>query len=126
MARPRTPTNVLKMKGAFDKNPQREREDPDTGKLKACPLHLPAAQREIWKDIVKAAPKNVITEADRFALEICCALLDQFRLDPVEFTAAKLVRLEALLGKFGMTPSDRAKVAGPAQKKAQGNPFAVL
>jgi len=126
MARPRTPTNVLKMKGAFDKNPLREREDPDTDKLKGCPLHLSATQREIWKEITKAAPRNVITEADRFALEICCALLDQFRIDPVEFTAAKLVRLEALLGKFGMTPSDRAKVAGPAKKKPGGNPFGAL
>jgi hypothetical protein len=68
----------------------------------------------------------VLTEADRVGLEICCALLNQFRLDPVEFPAAKLVRLEALLGKFGMTPADRAKVAGPAQKKPQGNPFAGL
>jgi hypothetical protein len=126
MARPRTPTNVLKMKGAFAKDPQREREDPDTEKLKSCPLHLSAAQREIWKDLAKAAPKNVITEADRFALEICCVLLDQFRLDPAEFTAAKLVRLETLLGKFGMTPSDRAKVAGPARKKPGSNPFSDL
>lgn len=123
MARPRTPTNVLKMNGAFDKNPNREREDPDTGKLKSCPAHLSAEQRDIWKEIVKAAPKNVLTEADRFGLEICSVLLNQFRLDPVEFPAAKLVRLETLLGKFGMTPSDRAKVAGPAQKKPQGNPF---
>lgn len=126
MARPRTPTNVLKMKGAFDKNPQREREDPDTAKLKSPPAHLSAAQREVWKEIAKAAPKDVITEADRFSLEICCVLLNQFRLDPVEFPAAKLVRLETLLGKFGMTPSDRAKVAGPAKKKPQGNPFADL
>jgi hypothetical protein len=114
------------MNGAFDKNPNREREDPDTGKLKSCPDHLSAAQRDIWKEIVKAAPKNVLTEADRFALEVCAVLLNQFRLDPVEFPAAKLVRLETLLGKFGMTPSDRAKVAGPAQKKPQGNPFAGL
>jgi hypothetical protein len=126
MARPRTPTNVLKMNGAFDKNPQREREDPDTSKLKSCPPSLSESQREVWKEIVKAAPKNVLTEADRFGLEICSVLLNQFRLDPVEFPAAKLVRLEALLGKFGMTPADRAKVAGPAQKKPQGNPFAGL
>jgi hypothetical protein len=114
------------MKGAFAKDPQREREDPDTFKLKPCPDHLSEAQREVWKEIVKAAPKNVLTEADRFGLEICSVLLNQFRLDPLEFPAAKLVRLEAMLGKFGMTPADRAKVAGPAQKKPQGNPFAAL
>ncbi|KMQ75292.1 terminase [Marinobacter subterrani] len=127
MARPRTPTNVLEMKGAFKKDPQRARQDPEvSGKLKAPPEHLTEVQKAIWKDIVKAAPKGVITESDRFSLEICCILLAQFRLEPLEFPAAKLVRLEALLGKMGMTPADRAKVAGPAQKKPQGNPFAEL
>jgi len=114
------------MRGAFKKDPQRERQDPDTAELKSPPAHLSAVQREIWKEIIAAAPKDVITEADRFSLEICCVLMQQFRMDPVEFPAAKLVRLETLLGKFGMTPSDRAKVAGPGQKKPQGNPFADL
>ncbi len=48
-----------------------------------------------------------------------------FRLDPVEFPAAKLVRLEALLGKFGMTPADRAKVGGK-KDAPKGNAFADL
>src|SRR5690606_1990439 len=126
--RPRTPTNVLELKGAFKKDPQRKREDPEhSGKLKAAPPHLGEHEKEIWKEIVKAAPKDVITESDRFMLELCCILLSQFRLDPVEFPAAKLIRLEAMLGKFGMSPADRAKVAGPGKKdKAPSNPFASL
>lgn len=127
MARPRTPTNVLDARGAFEKNPNRKREDPEVaGPLKAAPAYFSDEQVIIWKDLVKAAPKNVVTESDRFALEIATMLLQQFRLDPVDFTAAKLVRLETLLGKFGMTPSDRAKVAGPAKKKSGGNPFEGL
>ena len=127
MARPRTPTNVLDARGAFDKNPNRKREDPEVaGPLKAAPAHFTDDQVGIWKELVKAAPKNVVTESDRFALEIATLLLQQFRNDPVDFTAAKLVRLETLLGKFGMTPSDRAKVAGPVQKKPGSNPFSDL
>lgn len=127
MPRPRTPTNVLAIKGAFDKNPNRERQDPDTaGKLKAPPAHMTEVQKAIWHEFVKAAPKNVITESDRFSLELVSCLLAEYRADPTEFTAAKLVRLEALIGKFGMSPADRAKIAGPVQKKPQGNPFADL
>lgn len=127
MGRPRTPTNVLELKGAFKKNPQREREDAETaGALKPPPTHMTEGQKAIWREFVKAAPKGVITESDRFSLELVATLLDEFRADPAEFTAAKLVRLETLIGKFGMTPADRAKIAGPAQKKPKGNPFADL
>lgn len=129
MARPRTPTNVLDARGAFRKNPDRARIDPPTaGKLRPPPKgeHFTPQHRQIWKEIVKAAPKDVVTESDRFALEICCMLLHEYRTRPLEFPAAKLVRLETLLGKFGMTPSDRAKVAGGGKKKQPGNPFADL
>jgi len=129
MARPRTPTNVLDARGAFRKNPQRERVDPPAaGKLRPPPKgsHFEEEHRQVWKELVKAAPKDVITESDRFALEICCLLMVEFRQNPLEFTAAKLVRLETLLGKFGMTPADRAKVAGGKAKKANTNPFADL
>ncbi|AMP15499.1 hypothetical protein CPter291_3262 [Collimonas pratensis] len=38
--------------------------------------------------------------------------------------AAVLTRYETLIGKFGMTPSDRSKVSVP--KTAAANPFAKL
>lgn len=129
MARPRTPTNVLDARGAFRKNPQRERVDPPTaGKLRPPPKgsHFNDDRRQVWKELVKAAPKDVLTESDRFALEIACLLMVEFRENPLDFPAAKLVRLETLLGKFGMTPADRAKVAGAKDKKKNTNPFADL
>ena len=122
----RKPTKVLQLSGAFRKNPNRARIDPDTEALKAPPKHLSDSQRQIWADIVRAAPKGVITEADRFSLEILCTLVDQFRTKPADMLAAKLVRLDVLLGKFGLTPSDRSKVAAPARKTDSGNPFADL
>ena len=126
MARPRTPTNVLDARGAFKKHPERKRKDAETsGPLSAAPAHLAAGAMQAWQEIERSAPRDVLTDSDRLALELAANLLAQFRENPVEFPAAKLVRLEALLGKFGMTPADRAKVGGK-KEAPKGNPFADL
>lgn len=126
MARPRKPTNVLELTGAFKKNPQRKREDAEAvGALTDAPLHLGGAVLHAWNEIARYAPRDVLTDSDRLSLELAANLLAQFRADPVEFPAAKLVRLEALLGKFGMTPADRSKVGGK-KEAPKGNPFADL
>lgn len=126
MARPRTPTNVLDARGAFKTHPERKRQDAEaSGELSAPPLHLTGSTLGAWHEIVACAPRDVITESDRLSLELMASLLAEFRQSPADFTAAKLVRLEALLGKFGMTPADRAKV-GWKPEKPKGNPFADL
>lgn len=126
MARPRKPTNVLELTGAFKKNPNRARQDADTvGPLTDAPAHLGGAALHAWNEIAQYAPLDVLTDSDRIALEVAANLLAQFRNDPVEFPSTKLVRLEALLGKFGMTPADRAKVGGK-KEAPKGNPFANL
>lgn len=104
MARPRKPTNVLELTGAFKKDPQRRREDAEpVGELTAPPAHINGAVLHAWKEIAKYAPRDVLTNSDRLSLELAANLLAQFRNDPLDFPAAKLVRLEAMLGKFGMT-----------------------
>ena len=126
MARPRKPTNVLEMSGAFKKDPQRKRQDAETaGPLGNAPAHINGAVLNAWNEIVKSAPREVLTGSDALAIEVAANLLAQFRENPVEFPAAKLVRLEALLGKFGMTPADRAKVGGK-KDAPKGNAFADL
>lgn len=126
MGRPRKPTNVLEMSGAFKKDPQRKRQDAETsGPLGKAPPHINGAVLNAWNEIVKSAPREVLTGSDALAIEVAANLLAQFRDDPIEFPAAKLVRLEALLGKFGMTPADRAKVGGK-KEAPKGNQFADL
>ena len=126
MARPRTPTNVLELRGAFKKDPQRRREEPKTvGVLSDAPEYLDDEVRGIWDEFVGCAPIGVMTDSDRLSLEIACHLMREFRQNPVEFTAAKIGRLQALLGSFGMTPADRAKLASPG-KSDEENPFANL
>jgi len=126
MARPRKPTNVLEASGAFRKDPQRRRQDAETvGPLTKAPAHLGGGVLHAWNEISRFAPRDVLSDSDRIALEVAATLLAQFREDPAEFPATKLVRLEALLGKFGMTPADRAKVGGK-KEKPKGNPFESL
>jgi hypothetical protein len=124
MARPRTPTNILEMRGAFKKDPQRARDDePEAaGAVGDPPERFNDGQRAAWNDIVKTCHKGVLCAADGLAVEIAAILLDQFRTNPIDIPAARIARLDSLLARFGMTPSDRSKVTVP--KDGPKNPFA--
>ena len=112
MARPRKPTANLELVGAFDRNPQRKRksEPEPTGKIGKAPSSLNAMEKKIWKEFTTNSPHGVFGNSDRIALEVACKLLSEFRIDYENFTAAKMNQLTNLLGRFGMTPSDRSKV----------------
>ncbi len=123
MARPRTPTNVLALRGAFDKNPDRAREDAETtGPIGEPPEYFNEKEAAAWTEIVENAPVDVLRNSDRFILELASRLLAEQRDNWLDFPAARLARLEAMLGKMGLSPSDRAKVGGGGKKKA-ANPF---
>lgn len=68
----RKPTNVLELKGAYKKNPQRKSEranepkdDRDVGKP---PRGLSKEERAAWKELVDCAIPGVLTYADRPAV----------------------------------------------------------
>lgn len=61
-------------------------------------------------------PDGVIGKSDAIALETLIKLIYQMRTDFEGMQPAKLTRLETLLGKFGMTPSDRLKISVPKEK----------
>ncbi|WP_374349179.1 hypothetical protein [Chitinimonas sp.] len=129
MARPRTPTNVLDARGAFKKDPQRGRaragEPEPNGPIGEPPERLNDSQRDAWAEIVGTAHDGVLCRADRLSVEMAACLLAEFWADPVAFPSGRLARLEGLLGKFGMTPSDRSKVGVPGGKQ-KTNAFAAL
>lgn len=128
MARPRTPSNVLQMRGAFDKNPKRGREregEPEpNGEIGDPPASLSKEAKECWFEIEGLLAPGVLCRSDRLALEMAASLLAQMREMHWIVPAAMLTRYETLIGKFGMTPSDRSKVSVPKQRQA--NPFAKL
>jgi phage terminase small subunit len=110
---------VLELKGAFKKNPNRRREaEPEAvGELGDPPSDLNLEAVLVWKEIKPLIPAGVATASDAFAFEVFCTLAAQFRSDPKEFPASKLIRLETLWGRFGLDPSQRAKLSVPKGPK---------
>jgi phage terminase small subunit len=146
MTRPRTPTNVLELSGAFDKNPQRRRRDPKAaGPLGSAPVHLDEQERQLWNEFRRKAPEKVLTAADRFVLEILCRLMARQRYpgtvcpcDPktpcpickgtcyvgrVPLSNGELNALMQGIAKLGFTPVDRAKISVGSGKEQDDNPF---
>lgn len=114
MARPRTPTNVLKLRGAFQKNPQRKRINEPKPVGEIGPQAIGSTDpKEIWDELVSICAPNVLTVSDRMTLEIAVQYMSQFRKDPANYSNERVRILIGILAKFGMTPSDRAKLSIP-------------
>ena len=122
MGRPRTPTNVLDKRGAFEKDPQRKRsaEPKPTADIGDPPKSFDRKHKATWKELMGIIPPGVLFNSDRWSVEALVCLMVEFRRDPTRFSAAQYARLENLLGKMGMTPSDRSKVVVKQEKKADG------
>jgi phage terminase small subunit len=123
MSRPRTPTNILELRGAFKRNPQRKRgsePEPVIG-IGPAPKWFDVGHRDIWAELTAQYAASILTVSDRLALEILCCLVQEYREDPTVMSGAKIARMEALDGKFGGTPAGRAKLTVP--KKQDENPF---
>lgn len=116
MARPRTATNILEMKGAFKHDPQRRR--PDEPKVSAAirktpPRNLTKEQKACWKEILKLAPEGVLTAADAISVEIVACLLAEYRHDPLLMPASRITRLTTEMKTLGLNPSGRASLVVP-------------
>lgn len=126
MARPRTPSKVLDIRGAFKKNPQRKRlnEPMPIGEVGKYGIGT-TNPSEIWDELVSICPPHVLKNSDRFVMEIAVEYLRQFRESPANYSNERIRILISLLGKFGMTPSDRAKLSIPeANKSSVEDPWA--
>jgi hypothetical protein len=120
MSRPRKPTAVHALTGAIEHDPgrfaDRAREPIDDRPLGPPPESMRPDQRAAWMEIERLAPW--LAFADRLAVEVTSWLLARFRLDASSMPPALLTRLETMLGRLGLTPSDRSKVAAPTRAAA--------
>ena len=130
MGAPKKPMALRELHGTANRNKQRNNDDapvPTNGIGPAIrPMsgsNLNEQEQAIWDEIVSISYAGVMGEADRIALEMMCRLVHEMRTDFTEMTAAKITQLSQLLGRFGMTPSDRTKIVVP--KTAKKNPFDV-
>ena len=124
MSRPRLPTKVLELRGSFKHDPQRRRaregEPEPTGVLGAPPDHLGESERARWNEVRKWCPW--LTVADRYVVERVARLMTLDRAN--QATSAQAKQLDLLLGRLGMTPSDRSKVKVPGERPGKKKPNA--
>lgn len=105
---------MLRLVGAFEKNPQRGRaragEPVGEGDVGQPPADFTPDEKAAWIEIADTCHAGVFCRADRICVEIASRLLAEYRLAPLTFPDARLLRLGVLLGSFGMTPADRSRV----------------
>lgn len=107
MARSKTPTNILKLRGADKKNPQRiklRENEPKPPKAEANPpAWLSRRGRKIFRDFAKITEAmDVLTVADHDALAMLADALDDYR------TAAESIRKQGVTYK--VTNRDEAEL----------------
>lgn len=126
MARPRTPSNVLELRNAFVKNPQRKREDPkvEVG-LGEPPDYFDDAERAIWAEIERSAPEGVLAKSDRLCVEMLVPLIIRLR-NRESMKAAERAFMLSTLTRMGCTPADRSRVATKKDEPEQINMFEAL
>jgi phage terminase small subunit len=112
MARPRLPTEVLTLRGAFTKDPQRKRPpEAKAAPLQGAPAYLASDEAALWRELVANAPRGVLTTADGPTLEMVSRLMAKFRRDWL--TGAEFSILKSCLTELGWTPASRSKVLAP-------------
>lgn len=133
MARPKTPTKILELKGSFKKDPQRSRTgepEPELG-IGEPPKDMSENKAAIWREVDSQLVAGVLTISDRKAFELLVDGLYEIKYgvermhpqtgDLITVPATRLERESVfkMLGKFGMTPSDRANIVVPEKKQDQ-------
>ena len=133
-----TPSQILELKGSFQKNPQRRRlnEPQASATAPRCPAHLDAIAKAEWKKICTVLKDlGVLSKADRASIELYCQTYSQWRdacekvsrhgsvlqvktrsgiipkRNPFDIIRERnAVVCTRLLVEFGLTPSARSRI----------------
>lgn len=113
--RPRKPTKLLELAGAFKHNPDRakdraEEPQPDAPMSATPPGYMSARAKKIWIEWFAVAPPGVMFASDQFSFEQFCELYARCRARRFLVDNKDLMRLEAMYARFGMTPADRTRI----------------
>jgi len=115
MARPRTPTAVLELRGAFKNHPSRLKdrkyEPLVTTALPEPPKYLTTATTAAWQEMKSRG--YWLTSADRFLVEIAATLMAAYRTDALKSSDTSL--LIGFLGKLGFSPKERGALNLPTR-----------
>ena len=117
MSRPRKPTAQLELVGAFKKDPQRRRDaEPQCTEAVMLPPVLSDNGKKAWEFLTACAVPGVLTKMDSAYLSLCAeCLADIWWGDKPSINNRRQVG--AMLGKLGMTPSERSNITVPKEKE---------
>jgi hypothetical protein len=123
MGRPTQPSAISDMKGYYLKHPERKPvgEPAVTKPLGGPPKHLTEDEKKLWREFAKLCPPGVAKFSDRWAVERLVLLMEKQRKNTI--TVSEAGQLDHLLARFGMTPSDRAKVSVERPKESKLGKF---
>jgi hypothetical protein len=115
MGRPRTPTGLLELRGAFKNHPSRlkdRKHEPVvlTG-LPEPPRYLDSAPAAMWQEMKSRG--FWLTSADKFLVEIAATLMAKYQADNLKSGDVSL--LISLLGKIGFSPNERGRMNLPTK-----------
>jgi len=116
MGRPRKPTAVLELTGAFQKDPQRRRdhEPKPQGPIGDPPADFDDVLMVLWRELLGMVPAGVLAVADRWLLELTCRTMREVKRGHA--LAAEKNLLLSCLSRMGLTPADRSRIAVPKEK----------
>ncbi len=116
--RPRTPTNILRLKGSIKKDPLRHKDrenEPQNINPVGEPLYfLKDDEIEAWHLIVDRCIPGVLGEADSLAVAMAAKTLAVVIRDEANNQDKTL--LKCYFSQFGMMPADRSKISVPKKK----------
>lgn len=118
--RPRKPTAVLELSGAFKKDPKRKqarKQEPKAkGKIGPYPGSMKkSTEKDAYDLIVSLAPEGVLTEADQLFVYQMAQILHASWQGFIK--SADRQQLLAGFSKLGMNPSDRTRLQIPESSK---------
>ncbi|WGD55090.1 hypothetical protein QA641_15040 [Bradyrhizobium sp. CB1650] len=115
MARPRTPTALLELRGAFKRNPNRlkarQGEPLVTMPLPDPPDDLKPEVSATWRAMKSRG--YWLTSADRFLVEIAATLAARFKAGDLNHGHVSV--LIGVLGKLGFSPRERGALNLPTR-----------
>ena len=129
MGAPKKPTALRELHGTAHRNKQRNPENPVeiTRGIGPAPERMTEQQSEVWDYLVSVMFPGVLAESDRPTFEILTVLFHRFRYGEYGEDAAcpalavgELTRMDSIMSRYGMTPSDRAKISVPKTSNKNG------
>ena len=119
MARHKTPSNVLDLKGSYKKHPERRNnEEPEGLPLDSKPpKYFDKEHVKHWNDLISRIPDGVVTNSDYYLLVIGAAILAEIEETQGHLPNERIAKFVTISAKLGLTPSDRVGLKVPQKKK---------